>query len=285
MDEFIVVAGDSTDNTDELLASIDSPKVRIIKNKWDMHRYPGKGMIFAYQTDIALQACTGDWCLYLQSDEVLHENGLPLIRRACEKYLNDMRVDGFLLSYVHLYADYEHVIEHRHFAYPREIRIVRGGQPDLHSWRDAQSFRYIKDFDYKDYWQKENTRKLNCILLDAYVFHYGWSRDPRCMVKKTAFQNSAHEGRKMADVDAEAFHDYGNISMMPKFTGTHPAVMRERISKMSWRHLLREDGPRPDIRKLYGLKNRTVQFIEKYLMRKGDRMFGFKNYNLIGRMK
>lgn len=171
------VAGDSSDGTDELLKVFDGePKVRIIRTVWDTQTYDRGGMIYAQQTDVGLRACTGDWCLYIQSDEIMHHDALPVIREACAKYLDDRRVEGFLLKYVHLYGDYRHYIDSLHFAYPREIRIVRN-RPDIHSWRDAQSFRVIPDFNGVDYDVEEGTRKLRCILLDALIFHYGWSRD------------------------------------------------------------------------------------------------------------
>ena len=279
VDEFVVVAGDSKDNTDELLASIKSPKLRIIRSNWDVAKYRERGMVYAHQTDLALQACTGDWCLYLQSDEVLLESSISAIRAACEKHLGDQRVEGFLLRYVHIYADYRHWIDSLHFAYPREVRIVRGHRPDIHSWRDAQSFRSIPDFDYKDYWQTEGTRKLRCVLLDAWLFHYGWSRDPRCMTPKIAEQTSMHEPGKT--VEARPYHDYGNLDCMPLWTKPQPEAMARRIAAMSWSDLLRHEGPRPRIAKRYGLKYRLVTFIENKILRGGRRIGGFKNYELI----
>ena len=105
VDEFIIVAGDSSDGTDELLKVFDGePKVRIIRTVWDTQTYDRGGMIYAQQNDVGLRACTGDWCLYIQSDEIMHHDALPVIREACAKYLDDRRVEGFLLNYVHLYG-------------------------------------------------------------------------------------------------------------------------------------------------------------------------------------
>ena len=89
VDEFIIVAGDSSDGTDELLKVFDGePKVRIIRTVWDTQTYDRGGMIYAQQTDVGLRACTGDWCLYIQSDEIMHHDALPVIREACAKYLD-----------------------------------------------------------------------------------------------------------------------------------------------------------------------------------------------------
>ena len=267
VDEFIIVAGDSSDGTDELLKVFDGePKVRIIRTVWDTQTYDRGGMIYAQQTDVGLRACTGDWCLYIQSDEIMHHDALPVIREACAKYLDDRRVEGFLLKYVHLYGDYRHYIDSLHFAYPREIRIVRN-RPDIHSWRDAQSFRVIPDFNGVDYDVEEGTRKLRCILLDALIFHYGWSRDPRCMVRKANHHNALYS-KDYKPVEGVDYYDYGNLGMMPLYEGTFPEAAAERMAAYDWADFVRYDGPRPNIGKRYGVKYRVVDFIEKHILRR-----------------
>lgn len=279
VDEYIIVAGDSTDATNELIKSINSPKIKIIDTVWDRTKYKNNGTIYAHQTDLALQACTGDWCFYLQSDEVIHEDSLPIIKSACEKYVNDKKVEGFVLKYCHLYGDYKHYIDALHFAYPREIRIVRN-QKDIHSWRDAQSFRIIKDFDYVDYCQTENTRKLNCILIDAQVFHYGWSRDPRLMGKKLQAQRSIYKSEESFPV-TDDYHDYGNLNYFPIYKKSQPAVMQERINSCPWTEYIRFEGAAPNEKKIFGMKYRIVRLIEKYLLKDGRTIGGFKNYKLL----
>ena len=79
VDEFIIALGDSDDDdkTREEIESINSDKIKIIDTVWDIVKYP-RGMEHAHQTDIAKDHCKGDWLLYLQSDEVIHENTFPL---------------------------------------------------------------------------------------------------------------------------------------------------------------------------------------------------------------
>lgn len=278
VDEFVVRVGKSDDATESLVRSINSPKLRIIQCDWDTSTYRVNGMIYAHETDLALRECKGDWCIYIQGDEVLHEDGTDIIKKACHKYLNDKNVDGFLLKYYHFWGDYSHFIDARHFAYPREIRIVRNN-PDIHSWRDAQSFRLIPGFDQKDYYQKEGTYKLKCILLDAYMFHYGWARDPRCMVKKRMVQESVYTG--VEQEQKEEFFDYGNMNFMPTFKGTHPSIMRDRIANISWAKYLRYEGSHPDLKKKFKLKYRIFSFIENNFLGEGQRIGGFRNYKLI----
>jgi len=148
VDEFIVALGngDPDDRTLEEILSIGSDKIRIIHTEWDLEKYP-RGMEHAHQTDIAKEACSGDWLFYVQSDEVVHEEDLPKIRQRCEELLHDTSVDGLLFKYRHFWGDYDHHIT-SHAWYAHEIRIVRNHK-DIHSWESAQSFRWIPDFDLR----------------------------------------------------------------------------------------------------------------------------------------
>src|SRR5262245_64112204 len=89
-DEFVMAAGDATDGTTDLLRGIGDAKLRIIETVWDQAQFV-RGASNAVQTNIALDACRGDWAIYLQADEVLHEDDLaPLVERLRE-YRDDPR--------------------------------------------------------------------------------------------------------------------------------------------------------------------------------------------------
>ena len=70
-DEVVVCLGNSTDTTEALVRSIDSPKIKIINSVWDESLRKG-GRVLAIETNKALQAIRpdADWALYLQADEV-----------------------------------------------------------------------------------------------------------------------------------------------------------------------------------------------------------------------
>lgn len=286
VDELIVVAGDSTDNTNELISSIDSDKIRVIHTVWDASKFHGGAMLYAEQTDIALKACEGDWCVYIQSDEVLHESALPKIREACHKYYHLHEIEGFVLDYVHMYADYQHYIDALHFAYPAEIRIVRGSRGDIHSWRDAQSFRVMPNFDGVSYDRYENTRKLRCVhIKGALMFHYGWSRDPRAMVGKQKlsarlYSPEGFDGDNSEGVASVDYYDYGNLSHFPLYKKSQPKIMKDRASSVNWLGLLRYTGKRIAVRKISAPKYRILSFIENKIL-SGRRIGGFSNYEIV----
>ena len=121
-----------------------------------------------------------DWAFYIQGDEVIHEKYLPNIRSAMEGYLNKEKVDGLLFHYLHFYGSYDYIGASSDW-YDHEIRIIRPGR-NIYSYRDAQGFR------------KGNKQKLSVKAIDAFVYHYGWVKDPHAMQRKQeSFQKLWHD--------------------------------------------------------------------------------------------
>ena len=290
VDEFVVAIGkgDEGDRTREIVASIDSDKVKIIDTVWDIGKYP-RGMEHAHQTDLAKARCKGDWLIYLQADEVIHEKDLDNIKEACFIYLNDKEVEGFLLRYRHFWGDYAHY--HRsHGWYPYEIRIIRN-DPDIHSWESAQSFRRIPNFDGLSYRQKENTFKLKVLKVDAEIYHYGWVRPPDLMDRKNKAFQTIHQGEKETGTGEEAPEefipfDYGPLNRLEVFKGTHPKVMNEWISRFDWKDQLQYRG-RPKNKKRKKprherMKNRLFTVL-KYNILNMPTLGEFNNYRMLRR--
>lgn len=281
-DEFVVAVGrgDPDDTTRADIESIGSSKVKIIDTEWD-EKYCKRGSINAVQTDLAKSHCTGDWCFYVQADEVVHEKYLPAIRRRCEELLDNRRVEGLLFGYVHFWGDYQHY-QKSHGWYPYEIRIVRN-LPEIHSWQSAQSFRYYDH--YESTHQEAGTRKLNVALVDAKIYHYGWVRPPHLMQNKRKALDSVHKGRERAEemyTGTPQEFDYGPLNRLAVFEGTHPEVMKERIARMDWAHKLQQSG-KPDPgrvpHKHEKLKYRALTWLEQHL-NGGRQIGGFRNYKL-----
>jgi hypothetical protein len=282
-DEFVIAVGkgDPDDHTREEIESIGSPKVKIIDTEWDLEKYP-RGMEHAHQTDIAKEACSGDWLFYLQADEVVHEDDLPLIKEKCEKYVDDEDVEGMLFNYYHFFGDYNHYHK-AHGWYRKEIRIIRN-RPDIHSWRSAQSFRRIPNFDGIHYRQKEGTYKLKVIPIKANIFHYGWVRPPHLMKKKMKAFSVIHRGKEKTEQQFDDLNfDYGPLNKIKKFKGTHPAVMKDWIQQFNWQDELCYSGSYPKTRRKLRhekLKNKIVSWIENNLLG-GKTIGGSRNWILL----
>jgi len=284
VDEFIVALGngDTDDHTLSEIEQIQSDKIKIIHTNWDLEKYPDGGE-YAHQTDIAKNACSGDWLFYIQSDEVVHEKYLPVIKKRCTELLNDKEVEGLLFNYRHFWGDYSHYIV-SHAWYPKEIRIIRN-DPDIHSWRDAQSFRRIPAFDGKSYFQKENTHKLKCAAVDAWIYHYGWVRPPHLMQKKRKSMVTDLHGQDASAAyfkHREEIFDYGNMSKLRLFTESHPAVMKSFIDKFNWHDKLHSTRNSKQDHQHARFKYRLLTFLEQNFLG-GTQIGGFKNYSLLKR--
>lgn len=274
VDEFVVALGncEKDDKTREEILSIGSDKIRIIDTVWDTKKFQ-KGTIHAQQTDLAKAACKGQWLLYVQADEVIHEKDHAVIVKACKKYSADLSIEGFAFDFIHFWADYHHFVR-GHGWYDREIRIIRN-DADIHSWKSAQSFRRIPHFDGLDFRQTKNAHKLKVIVLNANIYHYGYVRPPSKMVSKKKILDTTHQGERRAvsiQGNAAEEFDYGPLRLSSLFNGSHPAVMSDRIAQIDWHSKLRHHGPIPTSRPLFKhekIKYRLLTFIE-------DRLFGHR---------
>ena len=259
-DEFVVNVGDSEDDTLERIRAVDSKKIKIITSIWDP-ALRASGEILAQQTDIALSHCSGDWALYLQADEVLHEDDLSFIREAVLKHHTSPRVEGFVFDYLHFYGSYRTIACGREW-YRREVRLLR--PEGAKSFRDAQGFR-------------KHGRKLNVISLPARVFHYGWVRPPAVMGRKKAdFDRLWHDDRTAARMNpAPDQFRYDSGMLLRFFSGSHPRVMSDRIARQDWNF-----SPPGNAFVFRGsLFQRALWAIEQ---RTGIRLGEYRNYRIIG---
>ncbi|KOY84734.1 glycosyl transferase [bacterium 336/3] len=222
-DEFVIAVGNSDDNTLNLIQNIDPHKIKIIQTTWDDSLREG-GRVLADETNKALQAVSEntDWIFYIQGDEVVHERYLSTIKNAMQENLNRPNIDGLLFKYLHFYGSYDYV-GNSYQWYRREIRVIRNDK-SIYSYKDAQGFR------------KDNDRKLNVCLIDAYIYHYGWVKEPKAMQQKQEnFNKYWHDDNWMnQNVPKKADFDYSQIDMLEKFTETHPQVMQKRIEQKNW---------------------------------------------------
>ncbi|HZY26040.1 MAG TPA: hypothetical protein VFE71_09460 [Bacteroidales bacterium] len=228
-DNFIVAVGNSDDNTLELIQNIDKQKIKIIETVWDDSLEMKKGgKVFASETDKAFKAIpmASDWAFYIQGDEVVHEKYLDTIYSSMEKWKEDKTVDGLLFNYLHFYGSYDYVgISPKWYGH--EIRVIRNDK-SIYSFRDAQGFRKCVD------------EKLNVKPIDAYIYHYGWVKEPETMMKKAINANSFYQEKnivkqvKSKETNGINEFDYSSIDSLKLFTDTHPRVMQDHIKRKNW---------------------------------------------------
>ena len=260
-DEVVVAVGNSDDGTLELINNIPSSKIKIIETVWDDTLREG-GKVLAVETDKAFGAISSDadWAFYIQGDEVIHEKYRDTIAEAMTKYKDDEEVEGLLFNYLHFYGSYDYIGESYRW-YRREIRVIKNNKA-FFSYKDAQGFR------------KKLNDKLRVKLIDAFVYHYGYVREPKAMQgKQRSFNKYWHDDQWMArNVAPVEEFDYSGIDALTVFNGTHPAVMKKRIEAMNWKFEYDLSKRR------FKLKDRLKSFVEELT---GWRPAEYRNYKII----
>ncbi len=227
VDELVVAVGDGEDATWELVASIGDPKIKPFRTTWDMTKRAG-GAVLAEQTNLALARCTGDWAVYLQTDELLHEDEIKGIRARLEQHLNSP-IEGLSFSYLHFYGSYRTVQDNWCRWYWREVRAIKTGIGVV-SVGDAAGFKI--DIGGR-------LRRLIRVDSGAHVYHYGWSRPPAVMSEKRQHVQGFYQGDEpVAATPAapvEAGNPYHHLGHLRRFNAAHPALMDGLIAAQDWK--------------------------------------------------
>lgn len=223
VDEFVVNVGQSDDGTRDLVASIGSDKVRIVDSFWD-DAMKKDGLLFSRETNVALSKCTGDWALYLQADEVLHEAEHDTILRALREHLHHPKVLAFTFRYLHFYGDYRSV---NPWFYHRAVRIIRNNG-EVESCGDAVGFWLKADQGYLQSCHKSRVQPSG-----ATIYHYGYVKQPVVLVQKMRYQAARHHGERVEGdlhrILSKEQYEFEDYRIMKNFTGSHPKVMAGRI--------------------------------------------------------
>lgn len=197
-DEFIVNVGVPDDGTLDLFRELQrrEPKVRIVESVWNPKAMRSL-VTFSQQANIGLFQCTGDWAVYVQSDEIVHEQDLPTLRSLMERHLEDREVEGFLFDYLHFYASYSRI--QRDF-YRHEVRIIRN---DIGAMVKGDGIGFHIP-------QRRRLRKPRVLRTGVPIYHYSWAP------------------LRMAVSGKDYRHSYKK--WITPFHGTHPQVMARHVA-------------------------------------------------------
>jgi glycosyltransferase involved in cell wall biosynthesis len=217
VDEFVVAVGAGEDDTAGLIRSIGDSKIRIVESTWNPNLRSG-GYVLAQQTNVALLNCTGEWAIYLQADEAIHERDHAQLVQLMTQYREDDGVEGMLLQRISFFGDYDTVLNVHPFKNDLACRVVKPHRFVL-SRGDAAGFTVHPKY-------KERGHRIRAVDTGLDVFHYCDVRPPSV---SAAFQDEKNklwsEGVPPAD-----YYQKVPRSFLAAFRGTHPASMRERIA-------------------------------------------------------
>jgi hypothetical protein len=219
-DEIIVNVPRSTDKTLKAVQEIADPKIRIIESDWDEKEKVGDPVMRRH-TDLPLEQCSGDWCVYIQADEVLHEGTIPAMKAVMERELANPAVQGLLVDYTHFYGSFWTEVYSFGWYY-KEVRVVRRA-PNIRASGGAQGFRTT------------DGQKLSVKNSGGRYFHYGFALEPGQARIKLGNLNELYGNEKAREAGArQPARFYDDDQKVKPFKGTHPATMREIVAAATW---------------------------------------------------
>ena len=168
----------------------------------------------AEQIQFAISQCRGDWLFHLQPDEVLHDEYLPIIRNALDKYASDASIDALVFSHRHFFGSYRFCHPASKKFYEKEIRLMKK-RSDLVPTSDGRTVL------------RSDGMQLASIEIDAEMYHYACVPPPNRVEITTEFTTLRYPARADGDSTSGFVAEAG--TSLFRFTGTHPTVMTRRI--------------------------------------------------------
>src|SRR5688500_11785901 len=85
VDEFIAVVAEDDEESGTAIEAIGDRRIRVLRSAWQPMGIDGVEL--SRQTNLALEQCTGAWAIYLQADELIHEDDHERLRRSLRDHL------------------------------------------------------------------------------------------------------------------------------------------------------------------------------------------------------
>lgn len=218
-DEVYINDGNSTDGTLDIINSLKveygKDRLKLFVKDWNHTR-----RMWADEKNFLLDKIPNDvYVLCIDADEVIHENDIPLVRKAM---LNG--VDTLSFKMLHFYGRPTHYIKGSNW-YSRHTRL----------WKRSTGIRLVhRPGGCADdlLWPDGRPAHLSgCIKSEAVIYHYGNCRSPEAMGRKSKkaddlYQNSdSYKDGTLAESRAfsYAFDKVG----AHLFEGSHPKYIRD----------------------------------------------------------
>ena len=229
-DEYIAVVGRSDDDTLERVKAIGDPKIRIVETVWN-ERMNDRGFIYGQQKMIGMFHCTGDWAFYLEGDEVLHEDELPIFKESMNRHLDDPEVEAFYFDFHHFYGVPNQV---GIAGYRRAPRIIRN---TIRAIAPGGLYFVVLEKNKKGRYPKARHA-------GGHIFHYGHVRAVEKMNEKIKRVAKYWGGTP------KLMNSYGEIDLaeLRPFQGSHPQIMESWLRSEAEQSFAQESGFQPSFR-------------------------------------
>jgi hypothetical protein len=133
-DKVCIVDAGSSDETAEVVRKFESSKTKVICLPPDIWEWKKGKEKLNYFTNIAISNLNADYNLYIQGDEILHEDSYGSVRDAIET-----NREGFMCRRINLWQDPYHRLNVPHNRLPCSSEIIRLAKSQYMSYGDAES--------------------------------------------------------------------------------------------------------------------------------------------------
>jgi hypothetical protein len=258
-DEVVVNVGPPDDGTHDLLQGLREPRLRLLRGEWDPSL---GGRVLAVETNRALAAVQGDWAIYLQADEVLHEADTPRLREAIAAADPDPSVEGLLFDYLHFYGSFRRLATNRTWI-RHEVRAIRPGGA-VQSFAEAQGFRVMPA-----------GRRVRARGTGCRVFHYGWARPLAALQAKREIDHAIYHATDGVPMRAQLPGRMPGEIGLAEYDGPHPQVAEAWIAA-------REGLLPPDVLPVrWSARQAQIALLHGLERVTGWRPFEFRNYTKV----
>jgi hypothetical protein len=256
VDELHVNVGKSDDDTLDRVRNIGDPRIRIHETDWgDPTGRDTRDL--GEETNRIMAECRHDWSLYIQADEVLHEDDLPSIREALGRAARNPEAEGLAFDYLHFYGSPEWRLTGR-AGFRAEVRVVRRSS-GAQAFGGAQGFRI-------------DGRLPRVIHSGGRIFHYGYVKSQEALTAKLEM-GAIWKGD---DPGQAGSWEFTRPVGLVRFSETHPAVAHPWITGRTWPFEPGKATPEPPSFQV--IRYRTSDLIERVT---GWRPFEHRTFELL----
>lgn len=163
-DEIVIIDAGSNDGTAELAKKQEDKKTKVVclpESEWDkMH---GKELIAHFQ-NMGKEMLSTDWYFLLQSDEILHQDSFPYVRKAIEE-----DNEGYFCHRINLWGSSQFQLNVTADRLPVGNKIIRLSKTKYYSVDDGEGIYCPATWEYFE--------KIR-------IYHVGFVRDKYIHTKK-----------------------------------------------------------------------------------------------------
>lgn len=250
-DEFVIAVGEGSDETLDRLKAMNEPRLRIIQTTWN-EKMRQHGFVYAQQKMIAQYNCTGDWALYLEGDELFHEQDLERLREVLERALAYDDIEALAFDYYHFWGE-PGLLRDTPGLYRKAARAIKNNVRSIAP--DGLYWAVIKHKNMLGRRNKRRTRYPRALDTGIPIYHYGNTRAEHYLSPRADLVNG-YWGKNYW------FKTYGNIrpSTVKPFAGTHPALIHPWLEQHANQSLQINPDHKPGFR---GRKHQFLAGLEK----------------------